>query len=239
MFKRLLGISLLVFPMAVRGQGGPAAARSFLAAHSRGDWAAMAAQVDSPSLAVVRAEATRLVESISQARGFSNRMRADSARAPAMLQMMQGLESTLGPNLIAVTFARVDSAPDLAVLSDRELMSRWFEAKSPANMMRMGRAMVGGIVPPEAIGAMDSAMAAMAAKPIPWEVVGELTDQAGQSHVIYRAGGETPGATSVLTFKRTPRGTWLLSFSRTDDQLATFASYTMRALMPSEFPGIR
>jgi hypothetical protein len=76
-------------------------------------------------------------------------------------------------------------------------------------------------------------------KPVAWEVVGEVVEREGLVHVLYRALGTNPGATSVLTFRIAADGKWYLPFSRTDDQLTVLTGSAMRSMLPSGVPGIR
>jgi hypothetical protein len=238
---KTIRILALLLPATAGAQAASAAARQFLDAYTMGQWAAMASLVDSASLPVVRAEAVRFMENMRKSQEVRSRMSADTGATAGLLRMMDGLQTVVGPNMLRMMFARVESEADLQALSDRELMSRWFEAKSPAYLFRIGAttmsAMFGSKISPEARALAEAEMASI--KPVAWEVVGEVVEREGLAHVLYRSMGTSPGATSALTFRIAADGKWYLPFSRTDDQLTVLTGAVLRSMLPPGLPGIR
>ena len=236
MHRRLVATLCLLLPAAGGAQGASETARAFLNAHSTSQWADMARFVDSSSMAVVRAEAVRMLRGLDAVQN-SQSSGNDTGATAGFRRMLEGMKSLTGDNMLAMYFANVRTEQEMNALSDRELMARWFEAKSPAYLRQMSagtmRAMLGSLQP-EAREAAEAAMASSMPTMPTWDVVGEVREPGAASHVIYRVAGKTPlSTTSVLTFRPEKDGKWYLTFSGTDDQLASMAGMTLRAMMPS------
>jgi hypothetical protein len=230
----------LLLPAAAGAQGASEAARAFLSAHSRSQWAEMARLVDSASLAAVRAEAIRTLRTMEKIQNFQTPGTPDTGAAAGLRRMLEGVNSMSGGNLLAMTFANVRTEQEMNALSDREHMARWFEAKGAEYLRRIGmgtmEAMLGSL-PAEARSAAEAAMASTVLSMPQWDVVGEFREPDGAGHVVFRVAGKTPpGATGVLTFRPAQDGKWYLTFTSTDDQLAAFAGMALRTMMPT-LPG--
>ena len=226
-----------LLPAAAGAQGASEAARAFLGAHSSSRWAEMARLVDSSSLAVVRAEAIRMLRIMETLQRDQQPATPDTGAAAGFQRMVQGLKSMSGRNILAMNFANVNTEQEMKALSDLELMSRWFEAKSPEFLRRIGmgtmEAMLGSLSA-EARAALEAAMASDVVSMPQWDVVGEFREPEGAGHVVFRLAGKTPPAsTGVLTFRPTQDGKWFLTFARTDDQLAAFAGMALRTITPT------
>ena len=221
----------LLAPAAAGAQGASEAARSFLRAHSSSQWAEMARLVDSASLAVVRAEAIRTLRMMEKVQNF--RPPTDTGAAAGLQRMFEGAKSLIGGNMLAVTFANVRTEQEMNALSDGELMARWFEAKSPDYMRRIGMGALQSMFGSISAEARAAAEAAMPALSMPqWDVVGEFREPDGAGHVIFRLAGKTPpSSTGVLTFRPAKDGKWYLTFANTEDQLAAFAGMVMRTMI--------
>ena len=234
MRRTLVAMLCLLAPATAGAQGASEAARAFLGAHTSGQWAEMARLVDSASLVVVRAEATRTLRLMETVQNY--RAPADTGAAAGLQRMFEGAKSLIGGNMLAVIFANVRTEQEVNALSDRELMARWFEAKGPDYMRRMGMGVVEsmlGSIPVEKRAAAEAAMAAAMSMP-QWDVVGEFREGDGAGHVVFRIAGKTPPAgTGVLTFRPARDGKWYLTFATTEDQLAAFAGMVMRTMIPT------
>jgi len=233
MRRTLVAMLCLLAPATAGAQGASEAARAFLGAHTSGQWADMARLVDSASLVVVRAEATRTLRLMETVQNY--RAPADTGAAAGLQRMFEGAKSLIGGNMLAVTFANVRTEQEVNALSDRELMARWFEAKGPDYMRRMGMGVMESMLGSIPAEVRSAAAAAMPAPSIPkWDVVGEFRESDGAGHVVFRIAGKTPPAgTGVLTFRPARDGKWYLTFASTDDQLAAFAGMALRTMMPT------
>jgi len=196
----------------------------------------MARLVDSASLAAVRVEAVRTLRTMETVQSLQPPA-ADTGAATGFRRMLEGVTSMTGVNLLAMTFANVRTEQEMNALSDRELMARWFEAKSPEYLRRKGTGMAEamlGMIPAEKRAAAEAAMATAVISMPRWEVIGEFREPDGASHVVFRAAGKAPLAgTGVLTFRQAKDAKWYLTFVHTDDQLAPFAGMVLRAMMPT------
>ena len=234
MRRSLVAMLCLLLPAAAGAQGASEAARAFLGAHTSGQWAEMARLVDSASLAVVRAEAIRTLRLMETVQNY--RAPADTGAGAGLQRMFEGAKSLIGGNMLAVSFANVRTEQEVNALSDRELMARWFEAKGPDYVRRMGMGVVEsmlGSIPAESRAAAEAAMAAATSMP-QWDVVGEFRESDGAGHVVFRLAGKTPPAsTGVLTFRPAQDGKWYLTFATTEDQLAAFAGMALRTMVPT------
>ncbi len=237
MRRRLVAMLCLLLPAAAGAQGASETARAFLGAHSSSQWAEMARLVDSASLAVVRAEAIRTLRMMETIQSYRPPA-PDTGAAAGVRRMLESVKSMTGGNVLAMTFANVNTEQEMNALSDRELMARWFEARGPEYLRRrigMGtmEAMLGSLSA-EARSAVHEAMASTVVSMPKWDVVGEFREPDGAGHVIFRVAGNTPPAgTGVLTFRPAQDGKWYLTFERTDDQLAAFAGMVLRAMIPT------
>lgn len=234
-FFRMCFAVLVLVPAVVRGQSATASAKAFFQAHGDKQWMAMADLVDSASLRVIRIVANQLTTTLATASSPRVRATMDSAGASGMVAAMDGLRSLLGGSLLQFSFAHVANADELLALSNRELMSRWFEAKSFAYL---GSLMSGTLLKPmmgkladSANAGIQSAFDAMQNVVIGWEVIGEIAEGDTLRHVAYRVAGSTPrGAAGVLTFVRRPGARWLVTFTNPDDQLGHMAALGNAAL---------
>jgi hypothetical protein len=222
----------LLIPVVTQAQGASAMAREFFSAHSKQDWPAVTNLVDTTAFAMAREKANELIEQIDERTGQMNQ--GDPSRMAALRPMMDRLMLTM----IGATFARVKNVDELKQLSDRDMMSRWLEAKSAryqvSNMGNLlgGLAGLGGLLggttgamPGNAQATLDSASAMVAAITIEWQVVGEVAEGNALTHVAYRPAGLTPTAsTGVLSFKLIG-GRWRVAVSslEDEDQLGVFA----------------
>jgi len=233
MRRTLVAMLYLLLPAVAGAQGASEAARAFLSAHSGSKWADMARLVDSASLAVVRAEGVRTLRIMERVQDF--RPPADTGAAAGLQRMLEGAKSMIGGNMLAMTFANVKTEQEMNALSDRELMARWFEAKSPEYLRQIGMGAMASMLGSLSAEARAAAEAAMPAVNMPhWDVVGEFREPDGAAHVIFRLAGKTPPAsTGVLTFRPAQDGKWYLTFANTDDQLAPFAAMVLRTLTPT------
>ena len=235
--RRALAAMLFVLPTAAAGaQDASEAARAFLGAHSRSQWVEMARLVDSASLAVVRAEAIRLLRTM-QALPSYQPSASDTGAATGFRRMVEGVMSMTG-SMLEMSFANVRTEQEMNALSDLELMARWFEAKSPEYLRKgMGRELMAAIMPAETRSAAQEAMTSAVLQMPQWDVVGEFREPDGAAHVIFRVAGKTPRAsTGVLTFRQAQDRNWYLTFGNTEDQLAPFAAMVLRTMMPT-LPG--
>ena len=230
-----LAVLVLLAVSPLSAQTASARARAFFQAHTDTQWVAMADFVDSASLHAMRGVADTLV---GRAELTSNpdflRATADSAGLGGLGQMLSGFQSMFGASLLGTTFARVSSADELRAMSDRELMARWFEAKSfsYATSMVMGTMFKGLMdnLPGAAATDLQAALSGVTSTPIAWQVIGEIAEGDSVSHVAYRVAGQTPtGPIGVLSFKKSA-GKWYIHFTDPDDQLAQMSALAMSAI---------
>ena len=232
-------VALALVPAAARCQSASATARAFFQAHTDHQWQAMADFVDSASLRAMREVADKMVASFATMAKPEVRAAMDSAGVGAMANMMSSLQSMMGPgSMLRFMFAHVTDAAELQAMPDRDLMARWFEAKSPGYTMGLAsNDMLKGMIDrmPAAEGSgMRAAMDVAGATPLPWEVVGEIPEGRGVSHVVYRVAGQTPqGATGILTFRATG-GRWYIHFTNPDDQLGHMAALALSAMQAAQ-----
>jgi hypothetical protein len=228
--RKLPVIALLILaPSLVGAQTASAAAKAFLQAHTEGKWDVMAELIDSTSIRSVRVVAQRLLTQMAMIESSPSRDAADSTGLGSLLQ---GVRSMMGNfNVLQMTFARVMNDAQVNTLSDRELMARWLEAKSPGYSAELTARMMQSMMrsmPPGSEDEVNAALEAMGSKTVAWEVVGEVLEGDTLAHVTYRvAGRTTPAPTGVLTFARTG-GRWLVHFASPDDQLTTMSTLATR-----------
>ena len=226
---------LVLAPAAARGQSASVAARTFFQAHTDRQWLAMADCVDTSSLKAVRRVADRMISAFSTVAKPEARAKLDSAGATGVLSLMDGIQSIMGPgSMLRFEFARVKDAAELQALSDRELLGRWFEAKSVGYAIGlvsggMMKAMLDRM-PAPAGAELKSALDQAGASPIRWEVVGEIAEGDSVAHVAYRAAGLTPQAsTGILTF-HSSRGRWYIRFTDPVEQLGHMSALAITAM---------
>lgn len=233
-FRSVVAILSLV-PAALSAQGAAAAAKAFFGAQSDKNWLGMADLVDSSSLRAVRDQAMKISATFATMAKPETKAILDSLGVSNMSRAVEGIQGMFGGTpLLAMSFARVKDGAEFAAMTDREIMARWFEAKSPGYLTTvMSGGMFKGMLenfPGGAAAEVKSAMAGIVSTPINWDVVGEIADGPGVSHVIYRAGGGSPAQpTSVLTFHMSG-GQWRVWFMSPDDQLADLAQHALRAV---------
>lgn len=207
------------------------AAKDFLQAHTDQQWSTMASFVDSASLRALRATADRMAAMLAVASSPAARAAADSMRAPELARAMEGIQSMFGgASMLQLMFARVPDTVALKALSDRELMARWFEAKSIGYVSEIASASMSQRMSERAGRSVQRAYDRLGALRLPWEVIGSAVEGDSIAHVVYRlAGRNPPAATGVLTFRST-NGRWLIRFTNPDDQLAALNALVLRAV---------
>ena len=147
-----------------------------------------------------------------------------------MAKALEGLQAMLGGpgSMLRFTFARVTDAAELQAISDRELMGRWFEAKSAGYLAGLTTdGMLKGMLdklPPSAGNEMRAMLDKIESTKLNWEIVGEIAEGDGVSHVVYRVAGMTPQApTGILTFRASGRR-WYIRFASPNEQLGHMAT---------------
>jgi hypothetical protein len=225
---------LAVASPALSAQTASATANGFLQAQSGSQWQAMAEFVDSSSLHVLRGVSDKLAASLAAAQRPEVRAAMDSMGGSAMGQAIGGLQAMFGGSMLQTIFAHVTSADSLRAMSDRELMARWFEAKSFAYATElMMSTMFKGLMdklPAGASAEMQTEMDKVRSQTTAWQVIGEILEGDTVAHVAYRIAGQTPeGASGVLTLRKSS-GTWYVHFTDPDDQLAAMATLGMKAM---------
>ena len=231
-----LGSLLAALAAPLAGQSAAATAKTFFKANTDRQWLAMADLVDSSSQRAMRADADRTAQLFAKMASPAARAMTDSMGAPGFGRMMEGIGSRFGDgSMLRLYYARVTDAAELALLSDREILARWFEAKSPGYLMSIGSGMViKGMMEkltPEAGTAMQAGLDSAQAMNIDWDVVGEVAEGESVAHVTYRVAGLAPAAaTGVLTFHRVLGGRWRVHFASPNDQLAYMSKLSLDAL---------
>lgn len=234
---RALVAAALLAPSVATGQSASAAAKAFLQAQTDKQWLTMADLVDTSSLRALRASADRSARTYATAMRPETRSAMDSMGMGGIGKTMEGVQSMFGPgSMLRIEYARVQDAAEIQAMSDRELMARWFEAKSFAYMMNI---MMGGMLKPMldkmpagANSEMQAEFAKLDSAKTRWEIVGEVNESANVAHVVYRVAGTTPSSpAATLTFQRTG-GRWLLHFDSPEGQLTQMAQLGMAAMKP-------
>src|SRR3990170_4439372 len=206
---------LLVAPAALRGQSASSTAKAFFQAQTDKRWQAMADFVDSASLKALRGIADRMTLTMSTLSSPEGRARMDSAGVSDMAKALEGLQAMLGGpgSMLRFTFARVTDAAELQAISDRELMGRWFEARSAGYLAGL-----------TTDGMLKGMLDKIESTKLNWEIVGEIAEGDGVSHVVYRVAGMTPQApTGILTFRASGRR-WYIRFASPNEQLGHMAT---------------
>jgi hypothetical protein len=221
--------STLLVHSEVSAQSASVAARQFFQAYTDKQWFMMAGVVDSTSLVALRGMGETMVRNFAAASRPAAKAAMDST---GMAKTMEGLQAMFGGgSMLRLMFANVTDEAQFKALSDRELMARWFEAKSLAYLTTvMAGGMLGGMmdkVPGSAVE-IRSEMDRMAQQRQAWQVVGEIMEGDSIAHVTYRVVGEEASAAGVLTFKAS-RGVWKIHFTSPDDQLVPMTQLAMRA----------
>ena len=224
----------LFTPAAVRGQSASSTAKAFFQAQTDKQWLEMADFVDSSSLRALRGIADKQIQGLSAMAKPEMRAKMDSMGAIGMAKTMDGLQAMLGQgSMLRFTFARVTDTTELQAMSDRELMGRWFEAKSLGYLLGLSGGMLKGLIatmPPPAGDVMQSTLDTFGSMKMKWEVVGEIAEGDSVAHVAFRIAGLTPPApTGILTF-RASGARWYIRFRNPDDQLGHLAALVMAAM---------
>src|ERR1017187_1618839 len=194
----------LVAPAALCAQSASATAKAFFQAQTAKQWLAMADFVDTTSLRVLRGIADTQVQGMTTMAMPATRARMDSMGASGALKASDAVQAMLGPgSTLRYTFARVTGAAELQAMSDRELMARWFEAKSVASLFGLSGGMMKqmmAMMPQSSSGETQSMLDRAESSSTSWEIVGVISEGDSLAHVAYRVAGITPPApTAILT----------------------------------------
>jgi len=155
--------------------------------------------------------------------------RKDSTGADPMAGMRQSLQGLLGSNMLSMMFARVENETALRALSNRDLMTRWFEAKSNDYLSEMGAGITNRlVVNREFQEQAQSGIEKMRSMRFRWEILGEIADGGNTTHIVYRLADDLPGEAGVLTFQKSGER-WYIHFVDPNIQLGTMAGFALRA----------
>jgi hypothetical protein len=228
---RILLLVLLLLPAATPAQGAGEAARAFLAARARRDWAGMAEFADGAGRLAIRAAANRAIEQLAMLQRPEVRQTLEAARASAPLRLLDAGSSMIGGgSLLRLSFAGVSDPDSLRSLSDGELVARWFQAKDPGYLTSL---MMNGMMSEIIAKAPDSdrlraGVDSVMQLPTGWAIVGVVEERSVRpvAHVIYRM--TTGGPTGVLTFRENA-GRWYLASLDPSEQVDQMSKLDLAA----------